>query len=190
MDDIPLLPSPDQLSQPMQALRDDRHRKFAWAYMMGAANGAEAARWAGFSDSSGAAKVTAHHLLLRDDIQAALRDLGQRYLFNLMPKALMRLNALLDSPNKLDQGKAIERVLNRVKGFAEQQKVDVEVTGEVKIGVTDAALQDLRSLLALGVSREKLIETFGHSELPRLERMLLAAQQRSEGGEAKTIEHD
>lgn len=183
LDDIPVMPPFDELPETLRVLRDDRHRKFVWAYMMGGANGQDSARWAGFSDvGAGSAKVRASVLLLRDDIQAAMRELGQRYLFNLMPKALTTLKGLLESQNPMDRGKAVERVLNRVKGFAEQNKIEMEVKGEITVNHTTAALEDLRSLLALGVSREKLIETFGASGLARYESML-AIEHRSDEGQ-------
>jgi hypothetical protein len=171
-EDVPLMPPLAELPESVSRLREDRARKFVWFYMMGGANGAEAARAAGFSDHLDAAKVRAHHLLHRSDVQAALRDLGQRYLYNLMPKALVKLDELLDSKNAADRGKAIDRVLNRVPGFSERTGLDVNVQAEVTVNHTTAAVEDLRRLVALGVPREKLIETFGFSGLARYERML------------------
>jgi len=44
--------------------------------------------------------------------------------------------------------------------------------GEWTLNHTDACRDDLQKLLLLGVSRERLVETFGFSGLPRLEKML------------------
>lgn len=153
---------------------------------MGNADGAEAARVAGYSDASEGAKVRAHYLLHRADVQAALRDLGQRYLYNLMPKALVRLNDLLDSKNPADRGKAIDRVLNRVPGFSERTSVDVNAQLDVTVNHTSEAVEQLRTLRDLGVPRDKLIELFGFSGLSRYEKMLSELDARR----PKVIEHD
>ena len=186
---VPVMPPYASLPASMQALRSDRERLFCWYYMLGNATGADAAREAGFSDQAEGAKVRAWELLnTRDDIQVALTELGQRYLFNLMPKALRKLDALLEHPNPQEQGKAIERVLNRVKGFSEKTSVDLNVSGEITLNETDKALVDLRSLLALGVPRDALIATFGASGLSRYEKML--AEQDRKALPGPVIEQD
>lgn len=168
---IPLMPPETDLPPAVRELRDDRQRRFVWSYMLNGANGAAAARAAGYSDTAEGCKVRAHVLLHRDGIQRALRELCTKYLFSLAPKALIRLGELLDKPDHDKHVKAIEMVLSRA-GFAERTAIDVNVSGHVTVNHTDAALEDLRRLKALGVPRERLIETFGFSGLERYERML------------------
>lgn len=172
--EAPVLPDISTLPEAVQALRTDRERLFCWHYMWNGANGAKAARAAGYSDVKEGAKVRAHGLLTREDIQTALRELGQRYLYSLQPKALIRLNGLLDSDNERVVAKAVEMTLSRT-GLSERTAVDLNVNGEVRVvDHTKAAVEDLKRLLALGVPREKLIETFGHMGLSRYEKLLAA----------------
>lgn len=165
----------------MQALRD-RERRFVWAYLMnsltdGKENGAQAARDAGYSDVAEGAKVRAHHLLHRDDVLAALDEVAGRELRGLALPAVVALSKLLAKPDHADHRKAIEMVLNRV-GHAERTAVDVNVTGEVVVNHTDAALNDLRMLKRLQVPRDQLEEMFGFSGLQRYEKMLAVADGR------------
>ena len=50
---------------------------------------------------------------------------------------------------------------------------------DVTVNHTDSALQDLRTLIGLGVAREKLVEIFGFSGLSRYEKMLEEQDRRS-----------
>lgn len=177
MSEIPLMPELAALPEPLRDLKDERWRRFVWAYVFNGANGAAAARAAGYSDVAEAAKVRAHALLQRDDIGAAIKALCTKYLFSLAPKAILRLEQLLDDPRHPKHDKAIEMALSRA-GHGEKSSVDVRVSGSVEINHTDAALADLRRLKELGVPREKLIEVFGFSGLPRYEKMLALADAR------------
>lgn len=179
--EIPIMPLPDQLPEALRELREDRWRRFVWNYVFNGAQGAAAARAAGYPDSSEAAKVRACQLLQRDDIVEAISALTTKYLFSLAPRAVLRLGELLDNPRHPKHDKAIAMVLGST-GHGERSTVDLNVSGSVSVNHTDAALNDLRALLALKVPREKLVEVFGHSGLDRYERMLAAA-------DAKVIEH-
>ena len=169
MDEVPLMPEESELPDAVRAVRDMRRRKFAWHYVFGGADGAAAARAAGYSDVAEGAKVRAHGLLQREDVRAAIVALTSRYLFSLAPKAVLRLGAILDNPKHAKHVKAIELVLDRVGLHA---KTEVEVNHTVTVNHTDEALEQLRTLKALGVPREKLIEAFGYSGLARYENML------------------
>lgn len=154
----------------------ERERKFVWAYMLnsmldGKENGAQAARDAGYSDVAEGCKVRAHALLHRDDILDAMNEVAGRELRGLAIPAVVALTRLIQKPDHADHRKSIEMVLNRI-GYGERTAVDVHVSGEVAVNHTDAAIDDLARLKELGVPREKLIETFGHSGLDRYERML------------------
>lgn len=181
-DNFPLIPTLKDLPDEVQALRDDRNRAFVWNYMFNGADGAKAARAAGFSDVKDGAKVRAHVLLQRPDIQTALRALSIRYMFSLAPKAVFRLGELLDKPNHRQHAKAIEMTLSRT-GFAERTALDVNVSGRVEVSHTNEAVEQLRMFRDMGVAREKLVEMFGFSGLERYERMLVEA-------DAKLIEHE
>jgi len=170
-DVVPLMPDASDLPEAVRGLRDERWRKFAWGYVFGGGEGAAAARFAGYSDAGEGCKVRAHGLLQRDEIQAAIKALTGKYLFSLAPKAILRLGEILDNPKHAKHAKAIEMVLDRT-GHGGVTDVNVNVSGELTVNHTDQALNDLRALLELGVSREKLIEVFGFSGLSRYEKML------------------
>lgn len=175
------MPEMADLPEQVSRLRDERWRKFAWAYVFGGAEGAAAARFAGYSDVGEGCKVRASGLLQRDDIQDAIKALTGKYLFSLAPKAVLRLGQILDNPKHGKHTKAIEMVLDRT-GYEAKTGVEVNVSGSVTVNHTDEALADLRRLRDMGVPREKLLETFGFSGLSRYEKML--AEQ-----DGKTIEH-
>lgn len=171
--EVPLMPESADLPEAVRDLRDARWRRFVWFYVFNGGVGSDAARNAGYSDVKEAAKVRAHALLQRVDIQAGIASLTRAYLFSLAPKAVLRLNDLLDDPKHSKHAKAIEMTLSRT-GHGE--KTEVEVNVNHRIDHTDAAVQDLQRLRDLGVPRETLVETFGHSGLARYERMLAERQ--------------
>jgi len=170
----PVLPPLQSLPEAVQSLRTERERLFCWFYMWNGANGADAARKAGYSDVKEGAKVRAHELLTRQDIIDALGELGRRYLYSLQPKALVRLNGLLDSENERVVVKATEMVLSRT-GLSERHTLDVNHSGSVGIvDHTQAAVADLRRLKLMGVPKEELERVFGFSGLSRYEKLLAA----------------
>lgn len=173
--DIPLMPELTDLPAEMRELPTDKLRRFAWAYVLGDGEASSSARWAGYSDVKEGAKVRGHHALHRDDVQAAMRALASRYLFSLAPKALIRLHQVLDDPKHSKHLKAIELAL-AANGLGARTAVDVNVSGTVTLNHTDEAVEQLRTLLDLGVPRAKLEEIFGFSGLGRYERMLAEQQ--------------
>jgi len=172
----------------MQAC-SDRERKFVWHYLLlggkGEGAGAEAARRAGYSDTAEAAKVRAHYLMHRERVITAMDEVGRTAFRGLLIPAIAAQRALIENKDHPDHAKAVGSTLSRL-GLTERTGVDVNVTGQVTVSHTDAALADLRALLALAVPREKLVEVFGHSGLQRYERMLAVADQRA----GPVIEHD
>jgi hypothetical protein len=84
---------------------------------------------------------------------------------------------LIGNPKHPDHLKAVNATLSRL-GYVERSAVDVNVSGEVTVNHTEAALADLRILKEMGASQEKLIEAFGFSGLSRLERMLAEVERR------------
>ncbi len=182
---VPVLPPLSELPEAMQTLRNDRERVFVWAYMFNGGNGAAAARSAGYSDTKEGAKVRAHHLLLRTDVQAAQREMCAKYFFALAPKAIFRLGQLLDDRKHKQHAKAIEMTLSRT-GFGERSTIAVEHT-HVVVDHDKAAVADLRRLKSLGVPRLELERMFGFSGLPRYEKML-ELEDRSADAEARIID--
>jgi len=178
MEVVPLTPDEAGLPEEYRNLRDSRRKAFVWNYVFNGANGSAAARAAGYSDVKEAAKVRAHGLLQRDDVNDAIKALCTKFIFSLAPKALLRLNEILDNPKHPKLTKAIEMTLDRA-GQCARTAVDVNVSGSVQVNHTDAAIEDLRRLKALGVPRDKLLETFGYSGLDRYERMLDEADRRA-----------
>lgn len=171
----PLLPPASDLPEAVLALRTERERIFVWTYMFNGGDGAKAARAAGYSDVKEGAKVRAHGLLQRAEVHDALRALCTKYLFSLAPVALVRLRKHLLSDNERVSLKAVDMTLSRT-GHSERTALDVNVSGGVTINHTDAAVEDLRRLKALGVPREKLLEAFGFSGLSRYEKLLAASE--------------
>lgn len=159
----------------VQALRD-RERRFVWAYLLNSmtevgANGAQSARDAGYSDVADGAKVRAHHLLHRADVQDAIQELAARELRGLALPALAALGSILKKPEHPDRQKVALSILSRI-GLSEQSAVNLNVSGEISVNHTDATLDALEYMQGLCVPREKLIEKFGYSGLERYERML------------------
>lgn len=109
-----------------------------------------------------------------------------RELRGLALPALAAISDILRKPDHPDRQKVALSVLSRL-GMGEQNAVNLNVTGEVTVNHTDAALDDLKRLLALGVPREKLVETFGFSGLTRYEKMLAQREGRLIEGEAKRV---
>jgi hypothetical protein len=164
----------------------DRERKFVWYYLTneGAPNGAQAARDAGYSDVGEGCKVRAHFLLHRERVILALEEVGKKAFRGLLGPAIKATAAMINDPKHGDHAKTVSSTLARL-GLTERTGVDVNVTGELTLNHTDAALQDLRRLLELGVPREKLVETFGFSGLSRYEKMLAEKEARA----PRVIEH-
>lgn len=181
---MPLMPDEAGLPDEFRGLRDARRKAFVWNYVFNGAQGAAAARAAGYSDVAEGAKVRAHGLLQRDDVNDAIRALCSKFLFSLAPKALLRLGEILDDPKHPKLAKAIEMTLDRT-GHAAATQVDVNVSGSVQLNHTDEAVDQLATLRELGVPREKLLETFGYSGLARYEKMLDERDRRA----GKLIEH-
>lgn len=169
-----------ELGPKMLALTE-RERKFVWFYLLGLsengrANATEAARQAGYADpgrESSAIRVRSHALMHSDRVRGALREVAERHFEGLVLESVLAAQALIANPKHRDHARMVTSVLSSL-GFGEVSRVRVE--GEIKISHTDAAVEDLRRLKALGVPREKLLEVFGFSGLDRYE-ALLATQE-------------
>lgn len=88
---------------------------------------AEAARLAGYSDSSEAAKVTAHRLMHDQRIIDALHEQAGKRLWAISMKAAHRVDQMLDSDDDKVALKAAVAVLDRT-GFGAQQNININQT--------------------------------------------------------------
>lgn len=171
----------------------DRERLFVWAYLTnGDSNAAQAARDAGYSDHLGADRVSAHHLMHRQRVLDALDEVGRKAFKGLMIQTIMAAERMIAAKDHPDHQKTVMSMLSRF-GLGEKTSVDVNVNGEVTVNHTDQAVEDLRIMRQMGASREKLLEAFGFSGLPRLEKMLDSATSRQQADHRngmKVIEHD
>jgi hypothetical protein len=165
-----------------------RERRFAYLLGTGICETAsDAARKAGYSDPgphSGAIAVRGHYLLHRDRVAKAIEEVARKEFRGLLLPAIAAMRRLIKNPDHPDHARSVATLLSRL-GFGERNVTEVNVSGEVMVNHTDAALEDLRRLKALGLPRDKLLEVFGFSGLDRYEAMLAEKDARA----PKTIEH-
>jgi phage terminase small subunit len=173
---------------PKLAACSEKERIFAYAYATGIAEtAAAAARLAGYSDPgphSNSLRSKAHQVLHRSHVIAAIEEVCRTEFRGLIPLTIAAAKRVLQDPEHDDHVKMIISVLSRL-GYGEKASVDVNVSGEVAVSHTDAALDDLRRLKTLGLSRDRLLEIFGYSGLDRYERLLAERDARA----PKVIEH-
>jgi phage terminase small subunit len=160
---------------PKLAACSEKERVFAYAYATGIAEtAAAAARLAGYSDPgphSNSLRSKAHQVLHRSHVIAAIEEVCRTEFRGLIPLTIAAAKRVLQDSEHDDHVKMIISLLSRL-GYGEKTAVDVNVSGEVMMSHTDAAVEDLRRLKALGVPREKLLEIFGFSGLDRYQKML------------------
>lgn len=117
---------------------------------------AEAARRAGYSDSSEAAKVTAHRLMHDQRIIDAMHEQAGKRLWAISMKAAYRVDQMLDSEDEKIALKAAVAVLDRT-GFGAQQNININQT--VRDESSKAILQRIEKLAdRLGVPVTGLLE--------------------------------
>jgi phage terminase small subunit len=120
----------EALGPKMQALWDDRVRRFAWLIACGEKSASKAAKEAGYSDSSEAAKVTAHRLMHNAAVLDAIEETGRRVLRGLAPMAIRSAKEILGDKTHPQHARMIETVLDRT-GFFAETKHSVAVTHSV-----------------------------------------------------------
>ncbi len=173
---------------PKLAACNDRERIFAYAYATGIAEtAAAAARLAGYSDPgphSNSLRSRAHQTLHKPHVMEAIEEIARKEFRAMIPHVISAARKIVQDPKHPDQAKLVSSLLSRL-GYGEKASVDVNVSGEVVLNHTDAAVEDLRRLKAIGVPREKLIEFFGFSGLDMYEQMLAERDARV----PKVIEH-
>jgi phage terminase small subunit len=172
------------LGPKMQAC-NERERIFAFAYATGIASSAgEAALLAGYGAGpaltksgrkSNSLNSRGHQLVHKPRVLEAIEEVCRTEFRNLVPLVIGAAKRLLLNAEHPDHQKTVISLLSRL-GYGEKASVDVNVSGEVVVNHTDAAIEDLRRLKLLGVPREQLIETFGFSGLDRYEKLLAERQ--------------
>jgi hypothetical protein len=119
---------------------------------------AEAARIAGYSDSSEAAKVSASRLMHDTKIIEALHEQAGKRLWSISLKAAHRVDQMLDSEDEKVVLKAAVSVLDRV-GFGAQQNININQTTTDRTGV--GMLERIRALAAAnGIDYRKKYRQF------------------------------
>ncbi len=150
-----------------------KERAFILALLEGKA-GAQAARQAGYGAEDGSSTAEtmariAHRALTRNRVIDALAEQSRRTIRSLAPSAIQAVKDILTTTNHKDRAKVALNLIERVDPTV--QRVDAHVTHEI-VDHRQEALTQLKALKALGVAREKLIELFGFTGLPVLERQL------------------
>jgi protein-tyrosine-phosphatase len=157
---------------PAVSALNERRREFVFAVCEGL-SGSDAVRRAGYECSSAQAYASRANTLYRNtDVIAALQEQLAKSLRSLGPRAVRAVAEVVEDLNPMARLKAAELILKRVD--PEKTLIDAHVVHEIVDHRKDA-LEQLRSLIALGVAREKLEELYGYSGLPVLERQLAAA---------------
>ncbi len=152
---------------------NERERRFVWEFLQnGCRNASDAARKAGFSDpGTGAIRVWSHKLRYRPRVIEAMQEVARQYFGGMVLPAVLAAERMVLNEKHPDHAKMLLAVLS-ANGLGERTRVEMSVSGSLTVNHTDAALEDLASMIRLGVPREKLEETFGYSGLARYERML------------------
>lgn len=185
----PAKPDWGQLGPAMRALPNDQWRAFCHELVTGKPGHgryARAARAAGFGKESTTTNVAKIAWRMAHDARmiAALAEESRKYLRGGHPEAVSAVLALVRNPAHRDHMRAVSEVLSRSDPIVGKQ--DITVTHKI-VDPDQEALEELQALRQLGVSREKMIETFGGNGLARLER-LEAADIARRATEAKIIE--
>ena len=151
----------------------ERERKFAFLVAISACESAtEAAERAGYSGKSrDGLSVTAHELMHRERVLAAVQEFTRNAFRGLEPVCVAKVRKIVENEKHRDHSKVCLSLLSRL-GYGEQTRTELNVIGTVTVDHTGAALDDLRKLKSLGFSREQLLEIFGSFGLDRYERML------------------
>jgi hypothetical protein len=178
-----------QLGPAVRALPNEAWRSFCHHLVTGPGGHgkyAAAARAAGIGkDSTNASLAKRAWEIAHDDrMISAIAEMSRKYLRGGHAQAVNALYAIAEDSKHKDQMRAISEILSRTDPVITKQ--DVSVTHRI-IDPDTEALEELRALRQLGVSREKMIENFGGNGLARLER-LEAADTARRSSEAKVID--
>ena len=163
------------LGPAMKALPNDRQRAFVEYYVLSTKPGygaqVTAARRAGYG-------------MQDEQIQAAIIEASRKVLRGMAPGAVRAVHNLINDPAHKDHARALDMVLSRSDPITTHQVVDVT---HRHVDAEQEALEELRALRTLGVSREIMIAQFGGNGLARLE-AAEAADNARRAQDAKVIE--
>jgi hypothetical protein len=178
-----------QLGPAVRALPNDQWREFCFALVTGPGGHgkyAAAARAAKFGEGSTPANLAklAWKIVHDDRMISAIAEMSRQYLRGAHPEAVNALHNMIRDPQHRDHGRAVLALLDRVDPVISKQ--NIEVTHRV-VDPDQEALEELRALRQLGVSREVMIQNFGGNGFARLER-LEAAEMARRSTEAKIID--
>jgi hypothetical protein len=159
---------------PAEACCTQRERAFVyWLIGLPPRRGykVRAARLAGYGKNSTPQVVTSivQVLLKQQRVIDLISEVTKKQIRAMAPEALQAVKEIIADSAHSDRLKAAQVVLERIEPT--MQRVDVNVRHEV-VDRDGEAVAYLRKLKALGVSREKLEEELGFSDLPRYERLL------------------
>jgi phage terminase small subunit len=135
---------------------------------------ADAARVTGFGNEDGTSSANTlarigYRLSHRDRVIGAIAEEAKKMVRTAVPSAVKAVKEIVTSPFHKDRARVALALIEKVDPTVQRQ--EVEVTH--KIDHEDEALQQLRTLRALNVAQEKLIELYGAFGLERLERKLM-----------------
>lgn len=147
-------------------------------------NHAAAARAAGYgkpdSTPETMAKI-AQRLLVNGAVQAAVLEVGRRYLSSLIGKALRTCDTIMsDEKNRpQDRLRAAQAVLDRTLPAQSSVNMQVDHFHHHDVDHHRAALDALKYLKSLQVPHEVLVSQFGYSGLARYEAQLAAEDEKA-----------
>jgi len=151
MTDFGSVPDISELGPKMQALRDDRQRRFVWAYAL-CGDGVRAAKWAGYS--AGGLVAGSARMRQRPEIIDALREVSEKYLAGLLSVEVRTITDIMENPNHPQRLEAAKTYLSRF-GYPERKDAQVKVEHTVNEG---EMIEFARRLaLEIGVPETKLI---------------------------------
>jgi hypothetical protein len=130
-----------------------------------------AARLAGYGKDSSPHNLNSivQDLFTRQRVVNLIEEVTRKQIRSAAPEAIAAVREIIADVEHRDRLKAAQTILERIEPT--MQRVDVHVKHEV-VDRDAEAVAYLRKLRALGVSREKLEEELGYSDLPRYERLL------------------
>lgn len=163
----------------MASLANDRQRAFVDALFTvppGHGAMAAAARVAGYEQSTPHVLTATANRLMRDPkIQNAIAEETKRRLRAAGPAAVIAIEQIIADPSHRDRLKASMAVIERHDPVA--QRIEGKIEHTHVIDHEAEALNQLRTLRALNVAHEKLVEVFGAFGLERLEARLALQDQ-------------
>jgi phage terminase small subunit len=175
-----LAPFETAMGPAMASLANDRQRAFVDAlFHVAPGHGAmaAAARMAGYEQSTPHVLTATANRLMRDPkVQAAIAEETKRRLRASGPQAVVTIQDIMGDPLHKDRLKAAVQVLDRLDPVT--QRLEAHHVHEVVDRETEL-FEAFKAAKEFGASQEKLIELFGFSKVPMLERKL-AEQKRRE----------